>query len=161
MTLLKYPSDLITGCDVDEDAVAFWNEEWPRADVQVSAADEVTDWGDGPPIGFADIDPYGAPYLAVDNLLRNAPLAEKVAIVLTDGSNSTRIRAKKPFDFENLKWGRMASIRSKAQKVNLLTEIVKWVGSYPGVTVIHSTQTRPFGSPTFIPVYAWLLIRTS
>ena len=122
-----YPLDKVTACDIDRDAAADWQIRRPAATVEVSDVSVFSSWPSHGQIVYADLDAYGSPWLALQHLMTAGPVADVVQVVLTDGSDEKRARAKAPYNFATHKFEQRASVTAKRQRNNLADEVIQWL----------------------------------
>lgn len=150
-----YPMDRIVGCDIDGAAVEHWQAEWPQARIFDTKAEHFRDWPG--PVALADFDAYGAPYMALQAFLETAPLVDgqPVQVLLTDGTNKTRYKSKRPYNFQTHKFERMHSLEAADQMEHLDRAVCQWLDSIGwNVDLRHYFQ-----NPGFMKMaYFWLTL---
>ena len=124
-----YPTERIVACDIDRDAGSDWQKRRPAARVEVSDATAFAGWPANGQIVYADLDAYGSPWLALHHLMTVGPVADVVQVILTDGSDETRARSKRPYNFQTHKFEAMASRSAQRQRENLADDVIPWLAT--------------------------------
>ena len=127
MDEVKYPPEVVIGIDDDRDAVDACREKWPDAKIILSDIKKFN-WSEiQNPIGVADIDPYGSPWLVLENMLKKAPTRDKIRVCATDGSTQQMRRSLRPYNFQTHKFEHKSSLSALEQYQNYPQHIIKWL----------------------------------
>ena len=121
-----YPLERVIGCDTDGAAVDHWSEHLAAAEVLQCDATKFEQWPDGL-ITVIDADAYGAPWAVIEHALLNGPVADKVLLLATDGSNQTRRRSKRPYNFEHHTFEAVHSTDASEQLNDMKSHVSHWL----------------------------------
>lgn len=115
--------------DNDQAAVRAWREKLSTAEVHACDVEKFDAWG-SLPYSYADIDPFGAPWKALQMFLDHAPLTDPVVIAVTDGFVAKKTQLGRfPYDFERHRPGLKDSEAATAEVREWPRAAVRWLES--------------------------------
>lgn len=142
--------------DNDQAAIRAWHAKLPGAEVHAGDVEKFAAWGTEP-YSYADIDPFGAPWKAMQAFLDNAPTTDPVVISLTDGFVAKKTQlGRYPYDFDRHRPGLKDSEAATAEVREWPAAAVRWLESL-GWHVTLGGNGRAMGSGAGVR-YCWLTL---